>query len=89
MPLTKDFKILRKAVEKQYAGKPVPLKYQKRFGKIYSKKEAATIAYPIAKTRGIKIELGNPVKKEREIFCGKYLEFGNDIELGKGLDLGK
>ncbi len=36
---------LKKIFEKTYTGKKVPIKYQKKYGKIYSKKEADEIFY--------------------------------------------
>lgn len=56
MPKTKDFKKLLKNVKKTYLGKPVKKKYTKRYGKIYDLDEIESIAYGIAKSRGIKIE---------------------------------
>jgi len=53
MPTTNAFKELFKNVEKEYLGKPVPKKYQKRYGKIYDKNEMESIAIAISKSKGI------------------------------------
>ena len=55
MPQTKEFIKLQKAVKKQYLGKPVPKKYQSKYGKKYDLKEVKGVGYAIAKTKGIKI----------------------------------
>jgi len=55
MPRTKEFIKLQKAVKKQYLGKPVPKKYQQRYGKRYDLKEVKGIGYAIAKSKKIKI----------------------------------
>jgi hypothetical protein len=39
-------------------GKPVKKKYQKRYGKKYDKDEIKSIAYGIARSRGIKTDKG-------------------------------
>ena len=36
---------IKRAFEKEYTGKKVPKKYQPRYGKVYSKKEADEIFY--------------------------------------------
>ena len=36
---------LKKIFEKEYSGKDVPKKYQSKYGKVYSKKEADEIFY--------------------------------------------
>lgn len=54
MPKSKAFNKLKKNVVKFYSGKKVPKEYQKTYGKRYSKKEAMSIAFAIAKSRGIK-----------------------------------
>ena len=55
MPKTKKFLKLMKAVKESYIGKPVPPKYQKKYGKVYDPEEAERIAFAIAKKRGWKI----------------------------------
>ena len=55
MPKTKGFAELFKSVKKTYLNKPVKKKYQPKYGKKYDKKEIKSIAYAIAKSRGIKI----------------------------------
>jgi hypothetical protein len=52
MPYSKKFTELLAGTEEYYTGKPVPQKYQKEYGKIYSKEEAKSIAFKIAKKRG-------------------------------------
>jgi hypothetical protein len=56
MPHSKIFKELLKNVETEYTGKKVPEKYKSKYGKAYDKKEAKSIAYAIAKSKGIKID---------------------------------
>lgn len=56
MPHSKDFKELFKNVKKEYLGKEVPVRFQKRYGKRYDKSEIKSVAYAIAKSRGIKID---------------------------------
>ena len=56
MPHTKEFKELLAALDEEYTGKPVPLKYQKRYGKRYDKNEIKSLGYAIAKSKGIKID---------------------------------
>jgi hypothetical protein len=56
MTTTDAFKSLFKNVKETYLGKPVPKKYQKRYGKKYDKDEIESISIAIAKTRGIKID---------------------------------
>lgn len=58
MPLTKGFKALWGALEGEYLGKPVPKKYQDRYGKRYDKKDVKEFAYALANSRGIKTDLG-------------------------------
>lgn len=55
MPKTKKFLELKKAVVDYYEGKKVPGKWQSKYGKRYSKKEAERIAYAIAKKRRWKV----------------------------------
>jgi len=56
MPKTQAFKDLMKSVKKTYLGKPVKKKYQKDYGKRYDLDEVESVAYRIAKSRGIKID---------------------------------
>ncbi|MHA1880871.1 MAG: hypothetical protein ACTSYG_10795 [Candidatus Heimdallarchaeota archaeon] len=42
---------LKKIFVKTYAGKPVPKKYQAKYGKVYSKKEAERIFYATQQKR--------------------------------------
>jgi len=55
MPLTSEFKQLKKNVKKTYLGKQVPKQYQGKYGKRYNPGETTSIAYAIAKSRRIKI----------------------------------
>jgi len=52
MPKSKKFLKLIREVKKQYLGKSVPLKYQKKYGKRYGKDDAMSIAFAIAKKQG-------------------------------------
>lgn len=56
MPKTKGFKKLISSVKDTYLGKSVPSKYQKKYGKRYDSSEVKSIAYAIAKSRGISID---------------------------------
>jgi len=56
MPYTDEFKKLIKSTRKSYLGKDVNPKYRKKCGKKYDKKEVKSIAYAIAKVRGIKTD---------------------------------
>lgn len=56
MPYTKAFKELKKSVKETYLGRPVPLKYRKRYGKRYDLSEMKKLSYAIAKAKGIKID---------------------------------
>lgn len=64
MPKTKDFKKLLKNVEHTYLGKPVKKQYQEKYGKFYDENEIESVAYAIARSRGIKIDLKNRRKKK-------------------------
>ena len=55
MPKSKKFRELLKSTEKQYAGKKVLKPYQKKYGKVYSKKEAKSVAYAIGKSKKFKV----------------------------------
>jgi len=55
MPKSKKFQRLLKATRTYYAGRKVPKKYWKKYGKIYSKEEAGRIAYAIARKQKMKI----------------------------------
>jgi len=63
MPRTKEFIKLQKAIKAEYLGKPVPKKYQKRYGKRYDLKDVKSLAFAIAKTKKIKIDLYSRRKK--------------------------
>lgn len=52
MPKSKKFKELIESMKEHYVGKPVPKKYQKKYGKIYDEDEAVSIAYATAKKLG-------------------------------------
>ena len=52
MPKTKKFIKLLKDVREQYVGKKVPVKYRKKYGKIYDPDEVKSIAFAIAKKLG-------------------------------------
>lgn len=55
MPLTTDFQKLKRNIRKEYLGEDVPLKYRNKYGKKYDLSETNSIAYAIAKSKGIKI----------------------------------
>jgi len=57
MPKTRKFKKLFLSVKKQYLGKPVPKLYQKRYGKVYGRKDITGMSYAIAKSKGIRIDI--------------------------------
>lgn len=55
MPLNKEGRKLKKLFELEYTGKPVPRKYQSRYGKVYSKKEADSVFFAFErKHKGLK-----------------------------------
>jgi hypothetical protein len=56
MPYSKSFSKLWKNVVDTYLGEEVPSRYRKKYGKRYDKKETKSIAFAIAKSRGIKID---------------------------------
>ena len=56
MPKTKTFLKISREVSKTYLNKPVPMKFQSKYGKLYDKDEVKSIAYAIAKNRGIKTD---------------------------------
>ena len=56
MPQTQEFKKLKANLFREYLGEPVPSKYQARYGKMYNKRDIESMAYAIAKSRGIDIE---------------------------------
>jgi HEPN domain-containing protein len=49
MPKSKKFIELLENVKKEYTGKKVPIKYQTKYGKVYSEEETKSIAHAIAK----------------------------------------
>lgn len=49
IPKSKKFKKLLSSVVGTYSGKKVPPMYKDKYGKVYSKKEAKSIAYAIAR----------------------------------------
>ena len=51
MPKSKKFKKLIAGVKEYYIEKPVPKKYQGKYGKVYDEDEAEQIAYAIAKKK--------------------------------------
>ena len=51
MPKSRKFKELIKSTRAYYTGKKVPAKYRERYGKVYSKKEAESVAYAIGKKK--------------------------------------
>jgi len=55
MPKTAKFKKLLKSTREFYVGKPVPESFQKRYGKVYDRKEAESVGYAIAKKRGWRV----------------------------------
>ena len=57
MPYTKEFLELWDSVENTYLGKSVKKKYQKMYGKTYDKEEVKSVAFAIAKSRGIPIDV--------------------------------
>lgn len=56
MPHTRVFNKLLKGTKKTYLGKPVPLKFREKYGKRYDLKETKSVAYAIAKSRGINVD---------------------------------
>lgn len=56
MPKSKAFKKLLANVEETYLGKPVEKRFRKRYGLIYDKRETESLAFAIAKSKGIKID---------------------------------
>ena len=57
MPYTKAFNKLFKSMKEEYLGKPVPKKYQYRYGEKYDKlSEIKAFAYATAKKRRIPID---------------------------------
>lgn len=54
MPKTKEFTELLSNVKKEYTGKKVPKKYQHKYGKVYSEREAKSIGFAIAEKRGMR-----------------------------------
>ena len=54
MPQSKRMKKLLAGTEEFYTGKKVPVKYQERYGKVYSEEEARSIGFAISKKRGWK-----------------------------------
>lgn len=48
MPQSRKFGELVRNVKKYYTGKPVPKRYQGKYGKFYDKDEAEEIAFAIA-----------------------------------------
>jgi hypothetical protein len=44
------------SMEDTYLGEEVPLKYRKKYGKMYNKKDVLQFAYATAKRRGIPID---------------------------------
>lgn len=57
MPHTKDFKKILGSVKHTYLGKPVKAMYQNKYGKRYDSKEVKSVAYAIARSRGIATDL--------------------------------
>jgi len=57
MPYTQSFKKLLGSLEEEYLNEEVPKKYQKRYGKIYDKKDIKSFGFAIAKSRCIKIDV--------------------------------
>ena len=56
MPHTASFNKLWNSTKKQYLNQKVPKQYQAKYGKKYDKKEVKSVAYAIAKVKGIKID---------------------------------
>ena len=46
-----------KNVKETYLGMPVKKKYQGQYGKTYDKQEIKSVAFAIAKSRGVKIDV--------------------------------
>lgn len=65
--LTKDFKRLEKRIEENYLGRPVPVRFQKEFGKIYNLKDIRPKAISLAKNRGIQVEKFKKMEKGGEL----------------------
>lgn len=68
MPLTKAFKKLQRNVRKQYAGKLVPSRFRRRYGKRYDIQETKSISYAIANKQGLRTHLGRPSSYSRRKF---------------------
>lgn len=58
MPFTKKFKSLIENLEETKIGKKVPKNLQPRFGKVFDKDEIVSLAFGIARSKNIKIDLG-------------------------------
>ena len=56
MPYTKEFRKLLGSLGEEYLGEPVHKQYQKKYGKIYDKKDIKSLGYAIAKSKKIKID---------------------------------
>lgn len=56
MPFTPKFEKLMGRIEENYLGRPVPVRFQKEFGKIYNIKEILPLSIRIAKRRGVQID---------------------------------
>jgi len=57
MPYTKTFKELLKSTKETYLGKPLRRRDKKKYGKKYDLNETKQIAFAIAKSKGIKIDI--------------------------------
>jgi hypothetical protein len=56
MPKSQAFKEIIKNVKLTYLGKPVKKQYQKQYGKLYDEDEIESVAFAIARSRGIKTD---------------------------------
>ncbi len=56
MPYTRSFKKLKKRIEENYLGRPVPTRFKKEYGKKYNIKDILPLAIKISKSRGIQID---------------------------------
>ena len=56
MPKSDEFKKLKSNILKEYLGEPVPSEYIDKYGKVYNKKDIESMAFAIAKSKGIKID---------------------------------
>ena len=54
MPHTKEFNKLQKNIREEYLGKPVPKRFQNRYGKRYDEEDVEEVSFAVANKLGIK-----------------------------------